>query len=709
MISGWCASHDVETGAAGLTGRWLAAPFSEDVAGWHEAAPLHGLSTRAPGLWQGLVDAAVELQTEHSAPVEFLFEATDGKVRVVRARPARLQPRAHLVAVQSLAGQGVITTVEAMRAVHPAEVEACLVPTLDPTAHTVLGTGLGVSAGIGRGKVVFHAEEAARVSAEGELCILVVDDLRPEDIAVSLQLTGLISLRGGATSHAAVVAKGLGIPMIAGLRDARLDPAAGVLWINDTAVARHDRITMDGRGGLLLAGEVAVTTQELPVLDDLLEWADAAADVAVLANADSGDQVATAMRAGAAGVGLCRIEHVLTTGGHLPLLRRVSAATDPSERTALIGELTDVLTDRLREVVAAAGGKPVTIRLLDIAQHELLDPKDDRAGRPGDGPEVNPVMGARGVRDLLVDRDLGSAQVRAIIRAGSPTNPPNILVPMISFPEEFRRARKLIENAWSDETGGHGTRPAIGAMIEIPRAALGAAELATDADFLCIGSNDLTQFTLALSRDDGHAGFLEHYRQEGILGTDPFVDFDDAGVGRLIRLCVELARTARPDIPIAVCGEHTGDPGSLAALLELGLTYVSCSPHAVAVARFVAGRQAILATTPVAAPPTTGKLVRDHIPAIIRKAGLEPLTEKVAGDRYRGYLEAKLSEELGEFLESGKVEELADLVEVCFAAADQQGVDRDALLAIAADKRSRRGGFTEQVIWYGNQSAADRS
>jgi pyruvate,orthophosphate dikinase len=323
------------------------------------------------------------------------------------------------------------------------------------------------------------------------------------------------------------------------------------------------------------------------------------ASTKVYANADSRKEAGAAMRRGAAGIGLCRIEHVLAAAGAVPHLRRLLGECDPAQRTAILDEVTGTLTDRLGDILAESAGKPVTIRLLDIPRHELLGPVIAARDTGRGTAEVNPMMGTRGVRDFLLVPDLAVAQVRAIARAHrraatyAALARTNILVPMVSFPEEFRRARRIIEEVLTEEMGDDAPRPAIGCMIEVPRAALCAAELAAEADFLSIGSNDLTQFTLAISRDDGQADFLGLYHDDRVIDRDPFAMYDEAGVGQLVRLCVEQARGRRPDIPIALCGEHAGDASSLLALVPLGLDYVSCTPQRVPLARFTVGHAGV--------------------------------------------------------------------------------------------------------------------
>lgn len=587
-LSGWCSGHDPVTGERGLSGSWLPGPLGSEIGRWAKAERLDGLSRQWPEVYHRLGALLADLESETRVPVQFEFESDAQGVCVLRVRSARLPPHAHIVAVHDLARRNVISVAEAVLAVSPAQAEAGLTPTIDLSSCELLGEGLGVSMGTGSGLAVFTAEEAARAGVDGEQCILVVEDLRPEDVTVSESLAGVITLRGGATSHAAVVAKGLGLPMIAGVRDASLDRDSGLLHVDGHTVGRLDPITVDGNTGSFYAGKPSPVRDSVPeALAELVTWADEFSVMRVYANADSGQAAQTAARLGATGIGLCRMEHVLAANGMNSYLGRLTEEDDPARRAVLIREISQTLTRCLSDVIAAIGQKVVTIRLLDVPRHELP---------AASAPEVNPMMGFRGVREFLLIQDLAVAQVRAIARACrtaegfTELSRVQILVPMISFTEEFRRARRVIEQVLTDEIGAGSPMPAIGCMIEVPRAALCAAELAAEADFLSIGSNDLTQFVLAASRDDGQASFLRRYRDDHVIDQDPFVALDEHGVGQLIRMCAEQARARRPDMPIGICGDHAGDPSSLQALVSSGLNYVSCVPQRVPLARFVLGR-----------------------------------------------------------------------------------------------------------------------
>ncbi|MGH3702654.1 MAG: putative PEP-binding protein [Pseudonocardiaceae bacterium] len=390
--------------------------------------------------------------------------------------------------------------------------------------------------------------------------------------------------------------------MIAGLRDAALDSAAGILRIGGRTVSRLDVVTVDGSQGHLHPGSATATHASMtPALAELIGWADRSLMIQVHANADSGEDVRTAKELGVSGVGLCRLEHVLAAGGGTAQLREALAQQDPAARARAVEDVTQLLTALLTDILLAAEGIPVTVRLLDVPRHELV-PGPVRGTDPAAGiAEVNPMMGTRGVRDFLVNADLGVAQVAAIARScravaelGLRTDV-RILVPMVGFSEEFRRARQVVEDVFEREGSGDGaSTPAVGCMIEVPRIALNAADLAAHADFFSIGSNDLTQFTLAVSRDDAEAGFLGSYVRDQVIAADPFEHLDREGVGRILRICIGEARGRRPDIPIGLCGEHAGDPASVEYLVSLGLDSLSCSPRRVPLARFSAGRAALM-------------------------------------------------------------------------------------------------------------------
>ncbi len=392
------------------------------------------------------------------------------------------------------------------------------------------------------------------------------------------------------------MAKGLGLPMIAGLRDAVLDYPSEVLRIGDRTVSRLDVVTVDGSQGHLYPGSATVTDGSMtPALAELIGWADRSLTIQVHANADSGEDVRRAKELGASGIGLCRLEHVLVAGGGTAQLREAVAQKDPAARAREVEGVTQLLTALLTDILLAADGVPVPVRLWDVPRHELVD---------GPVGEVNPMMGTRGVRDFLVNTELGVAQVAAIARScravadlGLRTDV-RILVPMVSFSEEFRRARLVVEYVFEREApGGRACPPAVGCMIEVPRIALNAADLAAHADFLSIGSNYLTQFTLAVSRDDAEVGFLGSYVRDQVIAADPFECLDREGVGRILRICIDEARGRRPDLPIGLCGEHASDPASVEYLVSLGLDYLSCSPRRIPLARFSAGRATLMRST----------------------------------------------------------------------------------------------------------------
>lgn len=604
-LSGWCTSRHPVSGSLDLTGRFTAGPLSRDVADWLAMEPLSLLAARHPDAWERLAELANRLERERRAPVEFEFELTKDRACPTRVRNARMQPLAYVAAIHDLVRTGVMSPGNGVLAVTPEQVRACLTPTVVSTADGLLGVGLGVSPGAGSGRVVFSSDEVGLVGASGDRCVLVVGDSRPEDFGARRYLAGVVALRGGVTSHAAVVAKGLGLPMIAGLRDAVLDCASRRLRIDGRAVSRLDVVTVDGSQGHLYAASATVTDDSMtPALAELIGWADQPRMIQVHANADSGEDVRTAKELGASGVGLCRLEHVLAAGGGTAQLRKAVTHKDPAARARAVEDVTRLLTALLTEILLAAEGVPVTVRLLDVPRHELVDASVGGTDPTVGIAEVNPMMGTRGVRDFLVNTDLGIAQVTAIARScravaqrGLPADV-RILVPMVGFSEEFRRARQVVECVFAREASGRrASPPAVGCMIEVPRMALNAAELTAHADFLSIGSNDLTQFTLAVSRDDAEVGFLGCYVRDQVIAADPFERLDREGVGRILRICIDEARSARPNLPIGLCGEHAGDPASVEYLVSLGLDYLSCSPRQVPLARFSAGRATLMRST----------------------------------------------------------------------------------------------------------------
>ncbi|HEV2099162.1 MAG TPA: putative PEP-binding protein, partial [Stellaceae bacterium] len=515
----------------------------------------------------------------------------------------------------SLVEEGVIDRREAIRRIEPASLDQLLHPTLDPRAKTVILTrGLPASPGAASGKVVFSAEEAESLAARGEAVILVRVETSPEDIHGMHAARGVLTARGGLTSHAAVVARGMGRPCVSGASDLRVDYAARTMAARATQIKAGDIVTIDGSTGEVMLGEVPTIQPELSGdFATLMGWADSIRTMKVRANAETPLDVRTARKFGAEGIGLARTEHMFFEADRIGPIRRVIMADDEVGRRAGLAELLPMQRADFAEIFRIMKGLPVTIRLLDPPFHEFL-PKtsaefDEMARLTGRDVaqvrqravalhEANPMLGHRGCRLGITYPEIYEMQARAIFEAAAEVKSetgegvePEIMVPLIATRKELDILKKMIDRVGESVMNRTGVKVSylIGTMIELPRASLRAAEIAETAEFFSFGTNDLTQTVFGLSRDDS-ASFLGVYQRLGILEHDPFVTIDTEGVGELVRLATERGRAARPGLKLGICGEHGGDPASIRFFHTVGLDYVSCSPYRVPIARLAAAQ-----------------------------------------------------------------------------------------------------------------------
>ncbi|WP_460979773.1 putative PEP-binding protein, partial [Pseudactinotalea suaedae] len=455
------------------------------------------------------------------------------------------------------------------------------------------------------------------------LVVLVRWETTPDDIAGTLVAQGVLTAHGGMTSHAAVVARGMGKPCVAGASDISIDTDAKTLRIGDVTLAEGDVITLDGSTGEVFAGALELVPPQINAdFAAVVGWADEVRRLGVRANADNGPDAAKAREFGAEGIGLCRTEHMFMEQDRLPAVRKMILAGDDAERATALEEILPMQQADFEAILEAMSGLPVTIRLLDPPLHEFLPSLVDQALEvqrleltEGTHPtdlrharallaqikkltEQNPMLGTRGVRLALLHPEIPQMQVRAIARAafavadrGSDPRV-EIMVPLVAYAEELRRMRAIIETTLEDEFDRAGRRLEIpvGTMIELPRAAVVADQIAEHADFFSFGTNDLTQTGVGISRDDAEGAFLSHYLDSDVVPDNPFSTIDVDGVGGLVELGAERGRSARPDLKLGVCGEHGGDPASIAVFERLGLDYVSCSPYRVPIARFAAAQ-----------------------------------------------------------------------------------------------------------------------
>ena len=571
-----------------------------------------------PVVFGELVDVYKKLEAHYRDMQDIEFTVQEGKLWMLQTRSGKRTAKAALKIAVSMVQEGLIDRKEAVRRVDPASLDQLLHPTLDPKAkRDVLAKGLPASPGAASGKVVFNADEAETMAAAGEKVILVRIETSPEDIHGMHAAQGIVTSRGGMTSHAAVVARGMGRPCVSGVGVLRVDYKANQLTVGDRVVKRGEIITIDGARGEVIVGAVATIQPELSGdFAELMGWADQIRRLKVRANAETPLDAATARKFGAEGIGLCRTEHMFFEADRIVSVREMILSDTEKGRRAALDKLLPIQREDFKELFRIMRGLPVTIRLLDPPLHEFLphtDAEVDEIARAsGVAPtklraraaalhEVNPMLGHRGVRLGISFPEIYEMQARAILEAQAEIEKElgesvqlEIMIPLVATRRELDIMRDRIAAIAAIVAREKGKKPAymIGTMIELPRAALRAGEIAETAQFFSFGTNDLTQTALGISRDDS-GSFLEDYRAANIFAVDPFVSIDQEGVGELVAIAVERGRKTRPDIKLGICGEHGGDPDSVRFFHRVGLDYVSASPYRVPIARLAAA-QAVL-------------------------------------------------------------------------------------------------------------------
>lgn len=554
-----------------------------------------------------LEHSLLTLERHLRAPVSVDFEVRDDEISLLAASAQQRPPlRASVCLAADLARDGALGHEEAVLRIGPAQVQELLHPQLRLTGgEELLVKGLPASPGAATGVVVLSSERALELGADGTPVVLVAQETTPADVPGMLASVAVLTGSGGIASHAAVVARGAGKPAVCGAEGLRMDRAAGAVRIGDRLLREGDPVSLDGRTGAVYAGTLSVSVAgPPPELSTLLAWADGMRRLGVRANADTAAEVGTAVALGAEGVGLCRTEHQFL-GDRLPLIRRVILAADPAARHEALVGLERAQHEDFGALLAAVGNRPVTVRLLDAPLHEFLPapghaPDAAEEQRAAALREANPMLGLRGVRLALLHERLYPAQAEALFAAWADVAATGVrpelevMIPLVSLPEELAAAAAYVRGAAEAVAARTGVEVPyrLGTMIETPRAALLAGELAEHAEFFSFGTNDLTQLTYGFSRDDVERQVLATYQERGLLTASPFARLDPHGVGALIALAVERARSVRPGIKLGVCGEHGGDPESIAFCDDLGLDYVSCSAHRVPVARMAAAHSA---------------------------------------------------------------------------------------------------------------------
>jgi pyruvate,orthophosphate dikinase len=603
--TGVCFTRDPATGERRLFGEFLANAQGEDVvAGIRTPEPIERMREAMPEAFEQLVDTLERLEAHYRDVQDIEFTVEEGTLYLLQTRTAKRTAAAALRIAAEMVDEGVITREEAVARIDPGQLDQLLHPMIDPEAEVeVAARGLNASPGAASGAIVLDADTAEERGKAGESVVLVRWETTPDDIHGLIHAAGVLTAHGGMTSHAAVVARGMGKPCVAGCEELSIDVAAGTVRIGEHELRAGDVITIDGGTGRVIVGAVPLVP---PAIDEnfgtILEWADALRRLGVRANADTPEDAAKAREFGAEGIGLCRTEHMFMGEDRLPVVRDMIMAREEEERRAALDKLLPMQQADFEGIFEAMAGFPVTVRLLDPPLHEFLPPLEEASSdamrdRIRQLQEANPMLGTRGCRLGLQFPEIYEMQVRAIVRAARAVHERTgeaplveIMHPLVGFTEELARLRELTERVAAEEPS---VEYLCGTMIELPRAALRADEIAAEADFFSFGTNDLTQTTLGFSRDDAEGKFLTYYLEHGVLQRNPFEVLDEEGVGDLMRIAVERGREAKPGIKLGICGEHGGEPRSVAFCHSLGLDYVSCSPYRVPLARLAAAQAAL--------------------------------------------------------------------------------------------------------------------
>jgi pyruvate, orthophosphate dikinase len=620
--SGVGFTRNPSTGENILFGEYLSDSQGEDVVAGVRT-PM-GLDKTDPMVLGQLRDVAKKLEGHFRDMQDFEFTVEDGKLYTLQTRNGKRTAQAAMKIAVDMAAEGLITSQEAVSRIEPDMLESLLHRRLDPTsADRPIARGLDASPGAASGEVVFETEEAARVGGSKQV-ILVRVETTPEDIKGMIPSQGVLTMRGGMTSHAAVVARGMGKPAVVGCGDIEI-AADGSCFVTKPGekVMKGDTITIDGTTGNVYKGEVRMVDPEpSQELLQILKMADGMRRLGVWANADTPEAALKAREFGAEGIGLCRTERMFNAPNRLPIVRDMIMSTDVESRRKHLYRLFPFQLSDFKEIFSAMGGKPVVVRLLDLPLHEFLPPPEDlvlemQTKRANGAPaeelqgleamlarvrqlvEHNPMIGHRGCRLAVTYPEIYEMQAKAILQAaieldrgGKERAGVKIMIPLVALAGELKFLRGVVDRAAEELFSEWGDRVEykVGTMIETPRAALTASEIVQYSDFFSFGTNDLTQTTFGFSRDDVEAKFIPKYIEMGLLAQSPFDSVDTTGVGRLVKIAVEDGRRAKPGLEIGVCGEHGGDPKSIAFFNEAGLDYVSCSAYRVPVARLAAAQ-----------------------------------------------------------------------------------------------------------------------
>jgi pyruvate,orthophosphate dikinase len=627
--TGVAFSRDERTGEPEPSGDFLVNAQGEDVvSGLRTPRDLPELKEVMPEAYEELTEILRKLEAHYKDMQDTEFTIEQGQLYMLQTRNAKRPAQAAVRFATDAVDEELLTPEEALQTIDAGAIDALLHPVFDPSAdYEVIARGVNASPGAAKGEIVFTADDAVQAAQDGRHVILVRPFTEAEDVAGFHAAKGILTSEGGKASHAALVARGMGKPCVAGANALEIDLDARQVRAGDTVLHEGDLIAIDGTQGVVTADDVPLVDPSEdpefePVLARLwtvLEWADGVRRLGVRANADTPDEARKAREYGAEGIGLCRTEHMFRQEARLPKMRAMIMAEDADQRRAALDELLPLQQEDFEGLFEAMAGLPVTIRLLDPPLHEFLPNAEDLAqkleharneessdieeleqtlDRVHQLSETNPMLGTRGVRLGMIHPEIFEMQVRAMVRAAqavherSGTAPElEIMIPLVAYEKELEDARAMVERAIEVEVeGGTPVDASIGTMIELPRACFIANKIAEHADFFSFGTNDLTQSALGFSRDDVEGRILSTYLERKIVDRSPFETIDKPGVGWLVRLAAWVGREGRPGLKLGICGEHGGDPDSIAFFDMAGLDYVSCSPYRVPIARLAAAQ-----------------------------------------------------------------------------------------------------------------------
>jgi pyruvate,orthophosphate dikinase len=647
--TGVAFTRNPSTGERALFGEFLMNAQGEDVvAGIRDPLPIAEMASRLPEAYEGLRSAAERLEEHYREMQDMEFTVERGTLYMLQTRTGKRSAAAAVRVAVEMVAEGRIGAEEAVLRVDPAQLDQLLHPTIDPEAEVdVLTTGLPASPGAASGRVIFSPDEAAERGTAGEAVVLVRRETSPEDFHGMVAARAIVTARGGMTSHAAVVARGMGKCCVAGASEIEVDEAYRRFRVAGRTVKEGEWITVDGSTGRVILGQVPTIEPE-PSEDflQLMAWADSMRRLGVRTNADTPRDAEVARRFGAEGIGLCRTEHMFFEGDRIDAVREMILAENPAKRSIAAARLLPMQRSDFEGIFRAMNGLPVTVRFLDPPLHEFLpqtaveikhlarkmgvDAARLRA-RVDRHHEANPMLGHRGVRLGITWPDITWMQAQAIFEAALAVRRdgievhPEIMIPLVNSVEELKRQKTIVDEVAEEvfTNGEDRVDYLVGTMIELPRAALTAGAIAEVAEFFSFGTNDLTQTTLGLSRDDA-GSFLPRYVEEGIFPADPFQTVDQEGVGQLVEMAAQRGRAVRPELKLGICGEHGGDPKSVHFFHRVGLDYVSCSPYRVPIARLAAAHAAIEERQEAAAD---GSARADDSPPTNRSASSTPSRE----------------------------------------------------------------------------------